>query len=178
MQGQRYSNTTMSHGMVLSILVHCGCHPHLFCPVDGGRIHSDKPATLQTTTAFLQDCVCESLPCVYCTLTITYHFRHYMSQVIQEMRHTASESETRRTTVIIIPKPTLLDVNPFGLSTIWVVVFLVCIALSLAWHGYFYCICALHIIVNNDILQRVLRAVTKNGIVINLYSSNNSLLII
>ena len=35
--------------------------------------------------------------------------------------------------------------------------------LSLAFWGYFYCFCLLHIIVNNDILQRVLRSVTKNG---------------
>ena len=35
--------------------------------------------------------------------------------------------------------------------------------LSLAFWGYFYCFCLLHIIVNNDILQRVLRSITKNG---------------
>ena len=57
----------------------------------------------------------------------------------------------------------LLDVNLLGLSTIWVLVFLTCSVLSLIWYGYFYCICALHIIVNNDRLQRVLRAITKNG---------------
>ena len=57
----------------------------------------------------------------------------------------------------------LLDVNLFGLSTIWVLLFLTCSLFSLIWHGYFYCICALHIIVKNDRLQRVLRAVTRNG---------------
>ena len=33
----------------------------------------------------------------------------------------------------------------------------------MALYGYFYCICLLHIIVNNDILKRVLKSVTKNG---------------
>ena len=35
--------------------------------------------------------------------------------------------------------------------------------LSLAFWGYFYCFCLLYIIVKNDILQRVLLSVTKNG---------------
>ena len=69
----------------------------------------------------------------------------------------------KRKVKLITPKPTLLDVNILGLRTVWVLVFLTCSILSLVWFGYFYCICALHIIVNNDILQRVLRAVTKNG---------------
>ncbi len=34
---------------------------------------------------------------------------------------------------------------------------------SLPLYGYFYPFCLLHIVVNNDILQRVLRSVTKNG---------------
>ncbi len=34
---------------------------------------------------------------------------------------------------------------------------------SLICFGYFYPFCLLHIVVNNDILQRVLRSVTKNG---------------
>ena len=34
--------------------------------------------------------------------------------------------------------------------------------LSLGFWGYFYPLCLVHIIVNNDILQRVLRSVTKN----------------
>ena len=42
-------------------------------------------------------------------------------------------------------------------------VFLTCSILSLIFYGYFYCICLLHIIVNNDILKRVLKSVTKNG---------------
>ena len=42
-------------------------------------------------------------------------------------------------------------------------IFLLCSVLSLIFDGYFYCICLLHIIVNNDILQRVLKSVTKNG---------------
>ena len=66
------------------------------------------------------------------------------------------------------PKPTLLDVNIFGLSTIWVLLFLICSLLSLVFLGYFYCICMLHIVFNNDILQRVLRSVTKNGIALTI----------
>ena len=35
--------------------------------------------------------------------------------------------------------------------------------LSLLFYGYFYCLCLFHIVVDNDILQRVLKSVTKNG---------------
>ena len=42
-------------------------------------------------------------------------------------------------------------------------VFLFSSILSLGLSGYFYCVCLLFIIANNDILKRVLRAVTKNG---------------
>ena len=38
-----------------------------------------------------------------------------------------------------------------------------CSALSLPFYGYFYCFCLLHIVIDNDILQRVLKSVTKNG---------------
>ena len=38
-----------------------------------------------------------------------------------------------------------------------------CSALSLPFYGYFYCVCLLHIVIDNDILQRVLNSVTKNG---------------
>ena len=38
-----------------------------------------------------------------------------------------------------------------------------CSVLSLSFYGYFYCVCLLHIVIDNDILQRVLRSVTKNG---------------
>ena len=41
--------------------------------------------------------------------------------------------------------------------------FVVCSALSLLFYGYFYCVCLLHIVIVSDILQRVLRSVTKNG---------------
>lgn len=58
---------------------------------------------------------------------------------------------------------TCLDVNVFGVMTIYVIVFVICSILSLAYVGFFYPVCLLYIIVNNDILQRVLRAVTKNG---------------
>ena len=38
-----------------------------------------------------------------------------------------------------------------------------CSVLSLAFYGYFYCVCLLYIVIDNDILQRVLKSVTKNG---------------
>ena len=41
--------------------------------------------------------------------------------------------------------------------------FVVASIISLAFIGHFYSFCLLYIIVNNDILQRVLRSVTKNG---------------
>ena len=41
--------------------------------------------------------------------------------------------------------------------------FLLASGISLGFYGYFYAFCLLHIVVNNDILQRVLRSVTKNG---------------
>ena len=65
--------------------------------------------------------------------------------------------------IVITPPPNLLDVNLLGIRSIYVIVFLACSVLSLVFYGYFYCICAFYIIVKNDILQRVLRAVTKNG---------------
>jgi inositol 1,4,5-triphosphate receptor type 1 len=59
---------------------------------------------------------------------------------------------------------TCLDVGILGVTTIYMIVFLCCSILGLALQGYFYCICLLFVIFNNDILQRVLRAVTKNGV--------------
>ncbi|XP_019849736.1 PREDICTED: inositol 1,4,5-trisphosphate receptor type 1-like isoform X1 [Amphimedon queenslandica] len=59
---------------------------------------------------------------------------------------------------------TCLDVGIFGVKTLYMFVFLLSSILSLGLSGYFYCICLLFIIANNDILKRVLRAVTKNGI--------------
>jgi inositol 1,4,5-triphosphate receptor type 1 len=54
------------------------------------------------------------------------------------------------------------DVFLFGWKTIYFAVLLSCSVLSLAFWGYFYPVCLLHIVINNDILQRVLRSVTKN----------------
>ena len=44
-----------------------------------------------------------------------------------------------------------------------------CSALSLRFYGYFYCVCLLYVVIDNDILQRVLRSVTKNSIVTIMY---------
>ena len=66
-------------------------------------------------------------------------------------------------------RSTCLDVNIFGMMTVYMIVFLISSILSLPFNGYFYPICLLYIIVNNDILQRVLRAVTKNGKVKRVY---------
>ena len=43
--------------------------------------------------------------------------------------------------------------------------FVGCSALSLVFYGYLYCLCLFHVVVDNDILQRVLKSVTKNGTV-------------
>ena len=76
--------------------------------------------------------------------------------------------------------PTYSDESLFGLRSIYHIVrtvsntvgvivppllkvFVACSALSIPFYGYFYCICLLHIVIDNDILQRVLRSVTKNG---------------
>ncbi|XP_065910466.1 inositol 1,4,5-trisphosphate-gated calcium channel ITPR1-like [Dysidea avara] len=59
--------------------------------------------------------------------------------------------------------PSYSDQNFFGLKTMYYIVFVLCSAVSLYFYGYFYCICLFHIVVDNDILQRVLRSVTKNG---------------
>ena len=68
-----------------------------------------------------------------------------------------------RTKKIQIPTYSLLDISLPCLTAVWVLVFLICSVLGIVYHGYFYSICALHVVYNNDILQRVLRAVTKNG---------------
>ena len=62
-----------------------------------------------------------------------------------------------------LPQFTFLDVNIFGVSTLYMLVFLACSILSIAFTGYFYCVCLLFIIFTSDILQRVLRSVTLHG---------------
>ena len=61
------------------------------------------------------------------------------------------------------PERTYSSINIYGLRTLYVILFLSASILSLAFYGYFYALCLLHIVINNDILQRVLRSVTKNG---------------
>lgn len=55
------------------------------------------------------------------------------------------------------------SINVLGFTTIYIVVFLASSILSLAFFGYFYCLCLLYIVVGNDILQRALQSITKNG---------------
>ena len=62
-----------------------------------------------------------------------------------------------------MPESPFLDVNIFGITTLYLIAFVACSILSLVFDGYFYCICLLYVIVNNETLLRVLRAVTKNG---------------
>ena len=76
--------------------------------------------------------------------------------------------------------PTYSDEPFFGLRSLYYIVrvvlhificvlaigvqaFLTCSALSLQFYGYFYCFCLLHVVIDNEILQQVLRSVTKNG---------------
>ena len=47
-------------------------------------------------------------------------------------------------------------------SHVWFQGFVTCSVLSLKYYGYFYCICLLHIVADNVILKRVLKAITKN----------------
>ena len=54
------------------------------------------------------------------------------------------------------------SVNIFGVHTIFLLILLAIAASPLYCIGYLYCISFLYIIVNNDILQRALQAVTKN----------------
>lgn len=61
---------------------------------------------------------------------------------------------------------TYSSVNIYGLRTVYMVLFVLASTLSLAFYGYFYAFCLLHIVINNDILQRVLHSVTKNGMII------------
>ena len=55
------------------------------------------------------------------------------------------------------------NIDLFGLRTIYIVVFLCCSVLSLFSYGLLYSVCLLYIVVNNDLLQRALQSVTKNG---------------
>ena len=73
------------------------------------------------------------------------------------------EAFVKKKNVSTIPQSPILDINIFGVTTLYLVVFFACSFLSLVFDGYFYCICLLYVIVNNDILLRVLRAVTQNG---------------
>ncbi|XP_065894275.1 inositol 1,4,5-trisphosphate-gated calcium channel ITPR1-like isoform X2 [Dysidea avara] len=50
-----------------------------------------------------------------------------------------------------------------GVKTMYHIVFVLCSALSLYFYGYFYCICLFHIVVDSDILQRVLKSITTHG---------------
>ena len=96
--------------------------------------------------------------CIYynCRLTCIYihSYRAYLHEKL---------SRYREETPLFVNRSNCLDVNIFGVTTLYMIVFLACSVLSLVFRGYFYCICLLFIIANNDILQRVLRAVTKNG---------------
>ena len=53
------------------------------------------------------------------------------------------------------------SINIFGITTDYVV-FLAASVLSIPYSGYFYSICLLYIIIDNDILQRALQSTTKN----------------
>ncbi|XP_065920225.1 inositol 1,4,5-trisphosphate receptor type 3-like [Dysidea avara] len=54
------------------------------------------------------------------------------------------------------------DEPVFGVRPIYHIVFVMCSVLSLRYYGYFYCLCLLHIVIDNDILKRVLKSVTKH----------------
>ena len=81
-----------------------------------------------------------------------YFYRYRILQIV-----------LRERTYRQLPQFTFLDVSIFGVSTLYMLVFLLCSVLSLVFVGYFYCVCLLFIIFTSDILQRVLRSVTKHG---------------
>ena len=43
-----------------------------------------------------------------------------------------------------------------------------CSALSLPFYGYFYCVCLLYVVIDNNTIQQVLRSVTKHGIAVTM----------
>ena len=83
--------------------------------------------------------------------------------MIHDHRHYIKRLTSRTSERNFTHSESCIDVKIFGVSTLYMIVFLCCSILSFVFSGYFYCICLLFIIVNNDILKRVLRAVTKNG---------------
>ena len=72
---------------------------------------------------------------------------------------------------LLLPKFdwTYSSVNLFGFKTIYLVLFLPVAASPLYCFGYLYCYCFFYIIINNDILQRALQSVTKNGKILDSY---------
>ena len=48
-------------------------------------------------------------------------------------------------------------------SPLYTQLFLLASLAGLFTNGYFYCACLLHIVVNNDILKRVLKSISKPG---------------
>ena len=68
-----------------------------------------------------------------------------------------------------MPHLTCIDVGILSISTLFMLMFLSCSICGLVFQGYFYCFCLLFIVVSNDILKRVLRAVTKNGVHITIF---------
>ncbi|EGD81749.1 hypothetical protein PTSG_02461 [Salpingoeca rosetta] len=54
--------------------------------------------------------------------------------------------------------------NIFDMSSFYHVLVVVFSVLGVFFHGYFYCFHLLHVVVGNDILLRVIKSVTKNGI--------------
>jgi inositol 1,4,5-triphosphate receptor type 1 len=61
------------------------------------------------------------------------------------------------------PKESHSAINWIGLQSIYFALFLLFSILSLFFDGYFYCFHLFIIVVNNDILARVLQSITRNG---------------
>ncbi|XP_062518427.1 inositol 1,4,5-trisphosphate receptor type 1-like isoform X2 [Corticium candelabrum] len=62
-----------------------------------------------------------------------------------------------------LPKESHSAMNYFGLQSLFFSGFLTCSVLALFFDGYFYCYHLFIIVVNNDILGRVLQSITRNG---------------
>ena len=164
-------------GLVYNCSLHLWGLPPVLLPVDAGRVLPHKLEKLCVATNLLLShssvCVCM---CVCMSVTM---YGCQFACFFQVVMPPFSWHEP--------PEETYSDVNIFGLQTVYVVVsictswriplqamnictlhtftqlFVVASIVSLVFWGYFYCFCLLHVVVNNDILQRVLRSITKNG---------------
>ena len=128
----------------------CYCHFGLLLSISLSTGHIFRFLTFFTSSGKMHH-LNESLQCKIASVLLLYD-RYRVLQIVLR------EKNFRQ-----LPRFSFINVNIFGVSTLYMLVFLACSILSMAFRGYFYCVCLLFIIFTSDILQRVLRAVTKHG---------------